>query len=68
MGSEANTVENRPAEALGSRDELKTVTRGQAMGFLEEACRNWRKMPPLSVSDLDDVAGALSTFLKGAAS
>ena len=61
-------TENRPAESAGDGGELKTVTRSQAVDFLNEACRNWRKMPPLSVSDLDDVAGALSTFLKGAAS
>lgn len=39
-----------------------TVTRDDAIRFLETACRNWRKMPSLSGADIRDVADALAGF------
>jgi len=40
------------------------VSRQQALDFLGNACRNWTLVPPLSNDDADDVAGALTSFLK----
>ena len=47
-----------------TKDEGLTVTRDDAVKFLESAVRNWSRVPRLSNDDLDDVAGALSSFLK----
>lgn len=40
------------------------VTREEAIKFLESAVRNWLHVPRLSNHDIDDVAGALTSFLK----
>lgn len=40
-----------------------TVTREDAIKFLEGACRNWSKVPRLSNDDLQDVATELSRFV-----
>lgn len=38
------------------------VTVEQAIAFLENACRNWSRVPRLSKDDIADVAMALSSF------
>lgn len=38
------------------------VTVEQAIAFLENACRNWSRVPRLSKDDIADVAMALSRF------
>ena len=38
------------------------VTRDQAISFLESACRNWKRLPPLDNDDIEDVRLALHRF------
>lgn len=48
---------------MNPQDEALSVTRADATSFLESAVRNWSHVPRLSNDDLDDVAGALQSFL-----
>ncbi|MFD1330232.1 hypothetical protein [Mycoplana ramosa] len=40
-----------------------TVSRDEAIKFLERACRNWSKVPRLSEDDIADVASELLRFV-----
>lgn len=42
---------------------IKSVTREEAIKFLESACRNWTRVPPLSEDDIGDVATELLRFV-----
>jgi hypothetical protein len=52
-------TENTPPQT----NTAPTVTRKDAIKFLEGACRNWSKVPRLSNDDLQDVATELSRFM-----
>lgn len=54
------------ATATPTSPDLVGATRDDATRFLETATRNWSRVPPLSDSDLDDVAGALNSFVRAA--
>lgn len=41
----------------------KSVTREDAIAFLESACRNWSHVPKLTEEDIADVASELLRFL-----
>lgn len=44
--------------------KLLSVTREDAVSFLEGACRNWSHVPKLSEDDIGDVAVELLRFLQ----
>lgn len=43
---------------------MTTVQPEEAIKFLENACRNWTRVPRLSKDDIADVCGALEAFAK----
>ena len=52
----------QPMRGAVNKTSETTVTRDDAIAFLEVACRNWSKVPKLSEEDIGDVAMALLQF------